>query len=65
MIMVAWSLLFALQGGRKILRWIMKFAEAFPKEVRFVCYRIFGGFKRPLESPQDPLTFLVSQPRAP
>ena len=64
-IMVAWSLLFALQGGREILRWIMNFAQAFPKEVRFVYYRILRGFKSLLESLQDPLTFLVSQPRAP
>lgn len=64
-IMVAWSLLFALQKGREILRWIMKFAQAFPKEVRFVYYRILRGFKSLLQSLQDPFTFLVSQPRAP
>ena len=38
---------------------------AVPKEVRFVYYRILRGFKSLLESLQDPLTFLVSQPRAP
>jgi len=64
-IMVAWSLLFALEGGREILRWIMKFAQAFPKKVRFRYYRILRGLKRLLESLHDPLTNLVSQPRAP
>ncbi len=64
-IMVAWSVLFALEGGREILRWIIKFAQAFPKKVRFRYYRILRGFKKLLESFNDDLTTLVSQPRAP
>ena len=64
-IMVAWSMLFALEKGREILRWIMKFAQAFPKEVRFLYYRILRGFKELLGSLRDPLTVLVSRPRAP
>lgn len=64
-IMVAWSMLFALEGGREILRWILKFAEAFPKEVRFVYYRILRGLKRLLASLHEPLTLLASWPRAP
>ena len=64
-IMVAWSLLFALEGGREILRWIIKFAQAFPKKVRFRYYRILRGLKKLLESFNDDLTKLVSQPRAP
>ena len=64
-IMLAFSLLFTLEGGREILRWILKFAQAFPKEVSFRYYRILRGFKRLLQSLQDPLTVLVSRPRAP
>lgn len=64
-IMVAWSLLFALSGGREILRWIMKFAQAFPKEVRFVYYRILSGLKRLLQSLQEPPATIASWPRAP
>ena len=64
-IMVAWSLLFALEGGREILRWILKLAQAFPKKVRFQYYRILRGFKELLQSLHDPLTTLVSRPRAP
>ena len=65
LIMVGFSLLFALSGGREILRWIMRFAEAFPKEVKFLYYRILRGFRRLLQSLRDPLTILVSRPRAP
>lgn len=49
------SMLFALEKGREILRWIMKSAQAFSKEVRFLYYRII----------HDPLTVLVSRPGAP
>ena len=64
-IMAAWSMLVALEKGREILRWIMKLAQAFPKEVRFLYYRILRGFKELLGSLRDPLTILVSQPGAP
>jgi hypothetical protein len=65
LIMVGFSLLFALSGGQEILRWIMRFAEAFPKEAKFLYYRILRGFRRLLQSLRDPLTTLVSRPRAP
>jgi len=58
-------MLFALEGGREILRWILKFAGAFPKEVRFVYYRILRGLERLLASLHEPLTVLASWPRAP
>ncbi len=65
LIMLAFSLLLALAGGREILRWIMRFAQAFPKEANFLYYRILRGFQRLLQSLRDPLTILVSRPRAP
>ncbi len=65
LIMVGFSLLFALEGGREILRWIMRFAQAFPKDANFLYYRILRGFQRLLQSLRDPLTILVSRPRAP
>ena len=51
---VAWSMLFAVQKGREILRWIMKPAQAFPKKVHFIYCRILRGFKDLLDSLPDP-----------
>ena len=46
LILVAFSLLFTLRRGREILRWILRYAQPFDKEVRFTYYRIFRGFSR-------------------
>ena len=64
-IMVAFSLLFALRGGREILRWILKFAQAFEKDVKFLYYRILRGLRRLLQSMEEPLSSLVIQERPP
>jgi hypothetical protein len=48
--------LFALEGGREILRWILKFAQAFEKEAKFLYYRILRGLRRLLQSLEEPLT---------
>jgi hypothetical protein len=63
--MLAFSLLFALSGGREIPGWIMRFAEALPKGAKFLHYRILRGFRRSLQSLRDPLAMLASRPRAP
>ena len=65
LILVAFSLLFTLRRGREILRWILRYAQAFDKEVHFAYYRILRGFRRLERSVQFPLLGSFPPPRPP
>jgi hypothetical protein len=57
--------LFALEGGREILRWILKFAQAFEKEVGFLYSRILRGLRRLPPSLEEPLIGPAPQVKPP
>jgi len=65
LILVPFSLLFTLRRGREILRWILRYAQAFDKEVHFAYYRILCGFRRLERSVQFPLLGSFPPPRPP
>ena len=49
LIQLVFSLLFEIESSRKILRWVLKLAEPFRKDVRFAYYRILSGLSELLQ----------------
>lgn len=65
LILLAFALLFTLEGGREILRWILRLLQLFPKQVRFRYYRILRGLKLLLQQTKTPFSLCQAAPRLP